>query len=402
MLIRQLILGLAFVGCLIWAGCSILSKPQAALSSDISTFHMLDARAGWALTGGLPGQQRLLLTRNGGQTWRDVTPGGAAGTGRVMNEEVYFLDARHGWVSTGQGDWGLWRTINGGRTWSYVSTTNFLQNFQFRDAHQGVACSADYGAGNAYYRFFETQDGGTSWQPVLITPSDPGETGLPPGTIHLCNLCTDRIDFRLPGNVIITHGDMGDEQPKDAVRLTVSANLGKNWRNVNLPLPSEKYRTWLVSSVEPVFFDDRSGDLAAHLVQESADGNTLISNAMVVYLTRDGGKTWAPGTITIDSGGEGQANDQFDLVTTRVAFRTTGRNLLVTHDGARSWHRLPSNLIFDQPDLDRNVLQLDFVDATHGWVLILENSGDPPEGANHLYRTMDGGATWSELPLKIE
>jgi photosystem II stability/assembly factor-like uncharacterized protein len=195
---------------------------------------------------------------------------------------------------------------------------------------------------------------------------------------------------------------MGDEQPKDAVRLTLSDNLGKTWRDFNLPLPSEKYRTWLVSSVEPVFFDDRSGDLAAHLVQESADGNTIVSNATVFYTTEDGGKKWTPAPATIESGEEGQANDQFDMVSTRDVFRTGGGNLVVTHDGAKSWRPLKSNLIFDRPGLDRNVVQLDFVDALHGWVLISENSGDPPEGTVHLYRTMDGGATWGELPLKLE
>jgi len=47
-------------------------------------------------------------------------------------------------------------------------------------------------------------------------------------------------------------------------------------------------------------------------------------------------------------------------------------------------------------------LQMDFLDASHGWVLTSDNSGEAPEGANCLYKTSDGGVTWAELALKIE
>ena len=56
---------------------------------------------------------------------------------------------------------------------------------------------------------------------------------------------------------VITHGDIDDEKPKDAVRLSVSANLGKTWQNVILPLPSEKYRDGLVECGDPVFLDGK-------------------------------------------------------------------------------------------------------------------------------------------------
>jgi hypothetical protein len=41
------------------------------------------------------------------------------------------------------------------------------------------------------------------------------------------------------------------------------------------------------------------------------------------------------------------------------------------------------------------------VDAAHGWMILYDNSNDLPDGHDSLYRTSDGGATWTELPLKI-
>lgn len=410
---HKIIRCLALVLSVILAGCSMVRRPPPVVSqaapeagTSISTMHMLDARHGWALTGGLAGQQRLLLTSNGGKSWRDATPRGADGVGAVddANEGVYFRDVRHGWVSVwGQGKPGLWRTSNGGKSWSYAGTHDLLRDFHFRDASHGVACSSDYGAGNAYYRFYETPDGGTNWQPVNITPPGGDEPGLPAGTLHLCNLCTDLVDYRPPGKVIITHGDFGDEQPRDAVRLTLSTNLGKSWRDLNLPLPSEKYRAWLVTSAAPVFFDGRSGDLAAHLVQESADGNTMAANAMIFYTTHDGGETWTPGPGVIETGGDNLGGNQpLEIVSSQDIFVCAGPNLQVTHDGAKSWHTIKSNLNFGRSTLERVVLQLDFVDATHGWALISDNSGESPEGVDYLYKTTDGGVAWVELPLIIE
>jgi hypothetical protein len=56
------------------------------------------------------------------------------------------------------------------------------------DALKGWAEEAGFGAGNAYYTLSETQDGGATWKPIAVTPPQT-ETGLPPDTVHLCNMC---------------------------------------------------------------------------------------------------------------------------------------------------------------------------------------------------------------------
>src|SRR5881394_1019552 len=98
-------------------------------------------------------------------------------------------------------------------------------SFRFYDPNNLPVEPPEFGSGSAYYRYYETHDGGTTWSPVIIT-STYADNDLPPGTVRLCNLCGDRISYYPPTKVIITHGDHGDEQPKGAVRLSLSMNLG--------------------------------------------------------------------------------------------------------------------------------------------------------------------------------
>ena len=44
---------------------------------------------------------------------------------------------------------------------------------------------------------------------------------------------------------------------------------------------------------------------------------------------------------------------------------------------------------------------MDFVDATHGWVVFYDIIDDYPYGRHSLYKTSDGGATWTAVRLKI-
>ena len=139
-----------------------------------------------------------------------------------------------------------------------------------------------------------------TWTPVLMVSPYP-DNNLPPATIHLCNLCGDGISYYPPTKVIITHGDHGDEQPKGAVRLSLSMNLGNSWRDLRLPVP-EKYPDGLAAPLSPVFFDDKEGLLAAHILKRNAD-DTLAYSVLVFYASDDGGITWTarPGIIELTS-----------------------------------------------------------------------------------------------------
>jgi photosystem II stability/assembly factor-like uncharacterized protein len=414
-MIQRIISGLAlFLGAGLY-GCSTAAErpaPPANAATDRGTYicnlQMIDVHNGWASTGLVAGHSLLLRTTNGGESWRDCSPRGipvdvdADATG-------CFLGAENAWLPTYERTThtaGLLRTTNGGSAWVWFrfmtpapSTPAAFQSVHFYTAKNGIASETDVGLGSADCQFYETQDGGANWFPLPIFPpgADPDADDMPT-MIHLCNLCGDSVAFHPPANVIITHGDMGDETPKNGVRLSISDNMGRNWRDVKLPLPSEKFRNGLAESGPPVFLDDKNGWLPAQFREN--DGDTFPFMGSAFYSTHDGGQTWTPmpGLLEAASGCVGGA---VDFVSATDIFVCGGANLYVTHDGAKSWQTIKPNIDFGRAGSKREVSQIDFVDAAHGWMILYDNSNDLPDGHDSLYRTSDGGATWTELPLKI-
>ncbi len=344
---------------------------------------------------------RLLLALLGVvQVLGDLTPAVPAATPTIASEagrsivEIRMLDATNGWA---------WSVLVKEGAAPFKCLTAEGSNCEFFNANHAIARTADVGLGSAYVRFFETQDGGMTWSPVIIT-STYADNDLPPGTIHLCNLCGDRISYYPPTKVIITHCDQGDEQPKGAVRLSLSTNLGNSWRELRLPVP-EKYPDGLAAPLSPVFFDDKEGLLAAHILKRNSD-DTLAYSVLVFYASDDGGITWTarPGIIELTSERkEWLFVSHVDVVSLKDVFVRGGPNLYVTHNGARSWRTIKPNVDFglEGAKSRRDVSRMDFGDATHGWVVISEIIKDYPYSRFLSYKTSDGGATWTELPLKI-
>ena len=95
---------------------------------------MLDATNGWAWSNGLAGQQLLLRTSNGGQTWREVTPRAFP----YLEFGGWFLDSQTAWVSTLDRktyDGGLLHTADGGKSWSVLAQ---LRGFEGGAAHKSL------------------------------------------------------------------------------------------------------------------------------------------------------------------------------------------------------------------------------------------------------------------------
>jgi len=159
----------------------------------------------------------------------------------------------------------------------------------------------------------------------------------------------------------------------------------------------------LAAPLSPVFFDDKNGLLPAHILKRNAD-NTLAYSALVFYATDDGGGTWTarPGIIELTSERKGWSfGSHVDVVSLRDVFVRGGLNLYVTSDGARSWRTLKPNFDFGLEGSQWDLSRMDFVDATHGWILISDHRRFAAYGKYSLFRTSDCGATWTELPLKI-
>jgi photosystem II stability/assembly factor-like uncharacterized protein len=390
-----------FVGCAAFKEHSAAMSNPTGVETSISEIQMLDAKNGWAETGDLE-NFRVLHTTDGGRTWANVTPNPLPG----KFWDCKFMKPQMASISYHDNGTCLLLTTNGGKSWSPWkplggfdnSTHNYFlgdSTYRFLNANDGLADSIDGSAGSTQHTFFETHDGGLTWNTVHPHDQEPS------ATIGVSDINQDSMGFYPPANVIVVHGDMDDEMPKDAVRLSISTNLGESWRDMNLPFPSEKYREGLVEPRDPVFVDDKHIWLPVDIIKENTN-ETFAWKVLVFYMSEDGGETWTPRPgIIEESTNRFESERQHDIFSAKDIFICSGGNLYVTHDGAQSWQTIKPNIDFDRTISSGGVSQIDFVDTTHGWAVLYDTFKDFPHDKYFLCETSDGGKTWTELPLKI-
>ncbi|HEX9090359.1 MAG TPA: hypothetical protein VF831_02665, partial [Anaerolineales bacterium] len=257
-------------------------SPTQSPAPPLATIQMLDPHAGWAWSD----MGRLLHTADGGKSWIDRTP-----EGYQQTDSGFFLDAQTAWLPVylpDSGRFGLLHTSDGGESWVEYPQGP-ASGLHFKDALNGWAVSGDVGAGNVYFSLSQTSDGGKTWAPIPVKPQE-SESGLPPGTIHLCNICND-VFYYAPGRAIIVYGDLGSMEPSGSVSMEVSFDLGKTWQKQNLPLPQGETDA-LVSPNQPIFYNNQEGLQPIHLLKISPDGS-YTEQRLIFYATSDGGASWS-------------------------------------------------------------------------------------------------------------
>jgi len=351
---------------------------------SLSQVHMLNAKNGWGWSSKPDGSSILLRTDDGGQTWLDVSP-----QDKPASYYSFFLDPKVGWLlysDPATNAAGYLRTLDGGKTWEKLPTNDILQMSQavFTSPDDGVAEAAGVGAGNLYLNYYETHDGGASWEPILLAAPSP-EPGLQPGTIHLCNICGDTLYYD-ETRMLIAYGSMANEPP-GVFSVSISTDNGQHWKNLKLPLPDKKYARGMLAPQSP-FFSGQVGLLPVNIMDYGSDGSVAYS-ILVVYTTLDGGQTWtaAPGILETNS-----ISDTVRFINAEVAFVRCGKNLCSTTDGAHSWQTLPNTLDFDMTNGGSDyVYQFAFTSPLDGWAI----SGMDP--TTSLWHTTDGGLSWTKL-----
>ena len=345
----------------------------------LAGLDMLDATHGWAWTS----SNQLLSTSDGGQTWTDRTP-----AGQINLQGFFALNGQSAWVPVYLPDsarFGLLHTTDGESSWIQYpyGPSNGLH---FTDSQSGWAEETSAGAGNLYVTFSQTTDGGATWTPVALAPPQ-SEPGLPAATLHLCNLCNDSFYFD-PQRLLIVHGDMGSMQPSGSVRLEVSFDLGKTWRSENLPVPADQANE-LVAPEKPLFFDGGNGLLPVELVQMSS-GGSVTQRSLALYRTQDGGASWTQLPVLPEGAAAGVQARILPLKSIQDLFALCAGGLCASHDAGQSWQTIHSNLDFTQSD-QRSFPSIDFIDTHTGWALLMQGENST------LYKTDDGGVTWTAL-----
>jgi photosystem II stability/assembly factor-like uncharacterized protein len=149
---------------------------------------------------------------------------------------------------------------------------------------------------------------------------------------------------------------------------------GLMWMQVTLPLPSGAENFELgIDRDQMRFFSSKDGFLVVRMSGESTQ--------TAVYTTNDAGNTWTLTPTLIPNAGPSA------FLSAQEAILYNGQQFYVTRDAAQTWTTISPNIVFGD-----SFASMDFVDLNTGWIITLD-----PNNHRSLYRTTDGGATWSPV-----
>ncbi|MFI9306128.1 WD40/YVTN/BNR-like repeat-containing protein [Streptomyces triculaminicus] len=257
----------------------------------------------------------VLLTRDGGRGWRDVSPPGAGG---LEFRDVEAFDARHAVVlAIGEGEASrILRTDDGGASWTEAFRNTdpraFYDCVTFFDHRHGIALGDPV---DGRFRVLATGDGGRSWRPA----PDEGMPAALPGEAA----------FAASGQCVVSSGGRDAwiaTGGAAASRVLHSADRGRTWTATTTPVPAGDP----ARGVFALAFRDRAHGLAV-----GGDYRTGQPSPAAAALSGDGGRHWttAPRPPAAYRSGvawlpRGRA--------TAVAVGPTGSE--VSTDGGRQWH----------------------------------------------------------------
>jgi photosystem II stability/assembly factor-like uncharacterized protein len=247
---------------------------------------------GWGLAPG-PGAAtagRLVATTDGGRTWQPLTEA-------IQAQALCRADATHGWAAN-RGT--VWRTTDGGRTWSNVlespalsglpegATVGFVADVQCLDAATAwVLFTHPGGMSQTGWALYRTADGGATWTPVAQSGQFFPQTGAPAGRGgwgHVRLAAVDAETAYVVG-VCVPCSPPGSAEA-GTVSLGVARGAAPTWEDLP-PVPGLAGAAALHSAPALSFPTPAAGWLVAPGAVD------------VVWATSDGGRIWQQRTIVV-------------------------------------------------------------------------------------------------------
>ncbi|MFI6469567.1 WD40/YVTN/BNR-like repeat-containing protein [Streptomyces sp. NPDC050516] len=256
----------------------------------------------------------VLRTSDGGRSWRNVSPAGAAG---LEFRDVEAFDGRRAVVlAIGEGEASrVYRTEDGGATWSEsfrnTDPKAFYDCLTFLDPRHGLAVSDPV---DGRYRILSTADGGRSWNVLPdegMPAAQPGEAG-----------------FAASGQCLVSSG------PRDVWlatgggatgRVLHSSDRGLTWTAAESTIPAGDP----ARGVFGLAFRDRT-----HGIAVGGDYRAGQPSPQAAAVTGNGGRAWRQAATPVAAYRSGVAWLPHSR-SSALAVGPTGTDL--TRDGGRTW-----------------------------------------------------------------
>ncbi len=326
-------------------------------TSNINQVYFTDINKGYIVTA--DSNYTIAKTTNAGITWESLyrSKNKSMLSLYVVNENIIYAGGTYG---------GFVKTTNGGYTWSNLSTytTKAILAVYFLNENIGYIALSDNSIS-------KTTDGGLTWVNTLISNYNSSSSSL---------YFFDNFNGWYLGNG----------------KLYKTTDAGNNWFIINnLPVPQISN----ISSFQ--FFDKNYG---------------LVLGSYEVFKTTDGGLTWTTINISVYP----NPISTFSFFNEQVGIVLGYSTITTTSDGGTTWEKNGKNIISE------DLVSTSFLDENDGWILTAKgkllkthNGGNDWETstittgvdfydlllyssdsawalqAGTLYRTVDGGNTWS-------
>jgi photosystem II stability/assembly factor-like uncharacterized protein len=295
-------------------------------------------------------------------SWQ-ILPSGPMATGGAKQDDIFLLDASHGFVASGPSS-AIFSTTDGGKTWSpvFMHAGTYFRSILFTDPQHGFA--GNIGAGlsptiSDATLLYATKDGGKTWAPVTTI------TGT--GAEGVCNF------FAVDAMHLFAVG-----RANGPAALLQSSDGGATWTAKSLSSSFSMI-------IDAHFFSATEGLLA---------GMDPAASHCTIQRTTDGGATFTP---VFTSKTLGSLCWKLHFPTSLVGYAAVQDNaagpgtFAKTTDGGKTWTELPLPTSLGMPNAAYSAIGVGFITADIGW-MAAEDASLP------AYRTFDGGMTWEVDP----
>jgi photosystem II stability/assembly factor-like uncharacterized protein len=349
---------------------------------SIRSIRMFDEKSGWAQAymNDASKQPLLLHTSDSGQHWVSVTPE------NIEQYPIsYFLDANTAITSSkllirandrSNTYAEIFITRDAGKTWQKSSSqiTGKPHSFFFLNANEGWVVSVKEPMGASFdtplpMMLFQTKDGGRTWKQM---PDIKLATNSPGVEILFVNQKTGW----LTKGLWLVHG----AGKTIYMETYVTHDGGASWQPVQIPGVT-------IGSL-PTFFSASDG-----IIKGITGSGTNIKAKS--YITHDGGFTWKEIDWAFGYSPSILSPQRWRWI---EAPSHASPVLHVTNDAGLHWTTLQAKG-FKNP---LGFFQLEFASDKMGWTLVDTNQILLPGKENvSLYKTMDGGATWTHMAYTV-